>query len=248
MGTEEFWIPAVLAAVGTGAQYANQSSANSRQQSDEVQALQNQQALTDKANGATRALTQQIAKDTPSKIAGQATGDYVSALRKNAVGSTLGGSTTGGTQTFGNSTSSLAPASGASSRYTADKASSQQEVQNYGDTYASEMGNIDAATRMRQNEGLGMQTLGTNLNTLGAASYGQNFVDQLRAQASGVANPWVSLVGGLASNAAKAYSMNAGGKTPVNPNLMPGAGGNNMYGMPLDAGNSGYGVYSGAPA
>jgi hypothetical protein len=56
--------------------------------------------------------------------------------------------------------------------------------------------------------------LGTQLNTLGAQSYGQNFVDQLRAQASGQANPWISLVSGLFGNAAKGYSMNAGGKTP----------------------------------
>lgn len=214
MGTEEFWVPAVLAAVGTGASYANQQQANQRQNDAEIQAMQNQDAITSKANAASRALTQQIAKDTPTNIANQATGDYVAQLRKNAAGSTQGGSTTGGTQTFGNSTSSLAPVSGASSRYNADTAKSQQEVQNYGDIYAKEMGSIDAATRMRQNEGLAMGTLGTQLNTLGAQSYGQNFVDQLRSQVAGQANPWIGLASGLFSNAAKAYSMNAGGKTP----------------------------------
>jgi hypothetical protein len=214
MGTEEFWVPALLAAAGTGASYVNQQQANTRQNEAEVQAQQNQSAITDKANAATRALTQQIAKDTPQTIAGQATGDYVSQLRKNAAGSTQGGSTTGGTQTFGASTSSLAPVSGASSRYSKDTAASQKEVESFGNTAASEMGSIDAATRQRQNEGLAMGTLGTQLNTLGAQSYGQNFVDQLRAQASGQANPWISLASGLLNNAGKAYSMNAGGKTP----------------------------------
>jgi hypothetical protein len=213
MGTEEFWVPAVLAAVGTGASYVNQQQANERQNESEVQAIQNQQAITDKANQATRALTQQIAKNNPQSIAGKATGDYVAQLRKNAAGSTQGGSTTGGAQTFGQSTSSLAPVS-ASSRYAKDTAAAQQEVQDYGDTYAKELGDIDAATRMRQNEGLSMQTLGTQLNTLGAQSYGQNFVDQLRAQAAGQTNPWISLASGLLGNAARAYSMNAGGKTP----------------------------------
>jgi hypothetical protein len=213
MGTEEFWVPVVLAAASTGATYVNQQQANQRQNDAEVMAQQNQQAITDKANQATRNLTQQIAKNNPRTIAGQATGDYVSQLRKNAAGSTQGGSTTGGAQTFGQSTSSLAPVS-ASSRYSKDTASSQKEVQDFGDNYAQELGSIDAATRQRQNEGLAMGTLGTQLNTLGAQSYGQNFVDQLRAQASGQANPWISLASGLLGNGAKAYSMNAGGKTP----------------------------------
>lgn len=216
MGTEEFWVPAVMAAVSAGGSYANQQKANQRQNDSEVQAIQNQDAMTSKANAATRALTQQVAKDTPQTIAGQATGDYVSQLRKNAAGSTQGGSTSGSPQTFGASTSSLAPASGASSRYSKDAGTSQKEVQDFGDTYAKEMGGIDAATRMRQNEGIAMGTLGTQLNTLGAQSYGQNFVDQLRAQASGQANPWLSLASGLFGNAAKAYSMNppSSSKTP----------------------------------
>lgn len=72
---------------------------------------------------------------------------------------------------------------------------------------AGEMGAIDAAVRQRQNEGLAQQTLGTNLNTLGAQSYTKNFVDQLRAKASGQANPWVGLLGQLATN----YGMSAAG-------------------------------------
>jgi len=69
------------------------------------------------------------------------------------------------------------------------------------------MGAIDAAVRQRQNEGLAQQTLGTNLNTLGAQSYTKNFVDQLRAKASGQATTWVGLLGQLATN----YGMSAAG-------------------------------------
>lgn len=211
MGTEEFWVPAVLAAVGTGASYVNQQQANSKQQAGEVSAIQNQEALSQKANAETNALTQQIAKNTPQQIAAKETGNYVQQLRANAAGSTLGGSTTGGGQSFGASSSSLAPSVGGSSRYNSDKASAQTEVENYGNTYANEMGAIDAATRMRTNEGLAMGTLGTQLNSLQGQSYGQNFVDQLRAQVAGQGNPWLSLASGLVSNAAKAYSINAGG-------------------------------------
>lgn len=224
MGTEEFWVPALVGALGTGAEYVNQKQANNRQNDAEITAMQHQQALEDQATAAARATTQKIATDSPKQIASKATGDYVAQLRKNAAGSTQGGPTTGGTQTFGNSTSSLAPAAAANSRYGAATANSQQEVQNYGDTYANEMGAIDAATRMRENEGLGMQDLGTKLNTLAARSYGQNFVDQLRAQVAGRANPWVSLVSGLMKNGANAYAMNAGAGSTSRFGRIPAGG------------------------
>jgi len=229
MGTEEFWIPAVLAAAGSGAEYVNQSQANSRQQAGETQSIIDQQNLEGKANSQVKALTQQIANNSPNQIQGKATGDYVAALRKNAAGSTQGGSTSNGATTFGAPTSALPAAAGADPRYAADLANSQQQVSNYGNTYANEMGSIDAAVRQRQNEGLSMQTLGTNLNTLGAQSYTQNFVDQLKAQAAGQQNPWVSLFSGLLSSGAKNYS--GSGKQSASPYAAIGANTNADSGL-----------------
>ena len=210
MGTEAFWIPAALTALSAGGQYVNQQQANSRQNAAEVQAIGNQQSLRDKANSQVRALTSQIAHNDPTAEAAKSTGDYVAALRKNAAGSTQGGSTTGGTQTFGASTSALPPSSvaGANARYGQSIASGQKEVQDFGDTYANEMGQLDAATRQRQNEGLAMGTAATGLNTLGLQSYGQNFVDQLRAQAAGQTNPWITLGSNLIGGAATQMSTN----------------------------------------
>jgi hypothetical protein len=210
-GTEEFWVPAVLAAVGTGAQYVNQSNANARQNASEVQAIQNQNQIRGNANAQIKALTSQIGQNTPAQIQGQETGAFVDTLRKNAAGSTEGGPTNLNPTNGGQSVSALAPVAGGSSRYGADKATSQKSVQDYGQTNASELGAVDAAVRQRQNEGLAMQTLGTNLQGLQAQSYTQNFVDQLRAQTAGQANPWVSLFAGLAKNGANAYATNAGG-------------------------------------
>lgn len=208
MGTEEFWVPAAMAALSAGGQYVNQQKANTRQNNAEVQSIADQQALRGQANAQVRGLTQQIAQDNPAQIAAKSTGDYVAQLRNNAAGSTQGGSTTGGSQTFGQSSSALPPNSvaGANARFGSDLASGQQQVQDFGNTYAKEMGNIDAGTRMRQNEGLAMQTEAGNLNTIGLNSYGTNFVDQLRAQASGQPNPWVSLASGLLGGAANQMS------------------------------------------
>jgi hypothetical protein len=236
MGTEEFWIPAVMAAVGSAGSAVNQSQANKREQQGEVQSIQDQQAIQEKATQAASQLTKQIATNTPQQIASQATGSYVNQLRRNAAGSATSGANSGGTQTGGASTSSLAPAVGASARYNSDKAASQGQVEQYGDTYADEMGQIDAAVRQRQNEGLAMNTLGTNLNLLSGQSYATNFVDQLRAQAAGTANPWVSLLSGLLGNGAKAAAMNWGSSaTPAAARI--GANGYTAAGTPVNAGN-----------
>jgi hypothetical protein len=239
MGTEEFWVPVALAALSGGAQYANQSKANSRANAAETQNIVEQQQLQDKANAQVHSLTQQINQNSPSQIQAQATGDYVNELRKNAAGSTQGGSTTGGPTTYGASTSALAPSVGGSSRYQTDQGTSQQQVEDYGNKYAGELGALDAAVRQRQNEGLAMNTLATNMNTLNQQSWGRNFVNQLRSQAAGNANPWVSLFSSMLGAGAKNYTPNPGGTggVPVNPWLMPTTGGYNAGGMPLDAGN-----------
>jgi hypothetical protein len=201
MGTEAFWVPAVLAAASAGGQYVNQKQAANRQDTAEAQSIRDQQDIQQKAAGEVNSLTKQIAQNSPNQIQGKATGDYVNQLRTAAASADSNKS-----PTFGASTSGLAPVAGASGRYNADVGKSQQQVQDYGNTTAGEMGAMDAAVRQRQNEGLAQQTLGTNLNTLGAQSYTKSFVDQLRAQAAGVQNPWVTLGTGMLGAGAKGYS------------------------------------------
>src|ERR1700676_2504349 len=92
-GTEEFWVPAAIAALGTGREYVNQSNANKRQQASEVQAIGDQQVIRGNANSQVKQLTDQIAQNTPTQIQGQETGAFVNTLRKNAAGSAQGGAT-----------------------------------------------------------------------------------------------------------------------------------------------------------
>lgn len=217
MGTEAFWVPAAIAAVGAGAQGINQMQANKRASNSEVQSIIDQQQYRQQANDQVKNLTQQIATNSPQQIASKETGDFVNTLRKNAAGSAAPGATSSSANdtNFGAPVSAMPPAAGASSRYKSDTAASQKQVQQYGNTYANEIGNIDAAVRQRQNEGLALNTLGTNLNTLGAESYTKNFVDQLRSQAAGQANPWVGLFSNMLQKGASAYAMNAGGPPPA---------------------------------
>src|SRR5882724_4198569 len=107
MGTEEFWIPAVLAAVGTGANAINTKNANNRADTAQAQSIMDQQAIQQKAGAATKQTVDAIQNSSPQKIADTATGAYVAQLRKNAAAP-------------GSAGSALAPAVGGSSRYKND--------------------------------------------------------------------------------------------------------------------------------
>ena len=208
MGTEAFWVPALIAAAGSGVSAVNQSNANARQQQGEVQTIADQQKLQSQGNAQVKALTNQIAQNTPDQLAKQATGQYVDVLRKNAAGTSTGAGNKADIL-FGAPTSSLPTGIKGNARYNADTANSQSETENYGTDLATEMGGIDAATRQRQNEGLAMNTAGANLNLLGAQSYTQNFADQLRAQAAGQQSPWLSLLSGVLQGVGNTMSKNA---------------------------------------
>jgi hypothetical protein len=211
MGTEAFWVPAAVAALGAAGQGVNQMNANKRASNAQVQAIDDQQQYRTQANDQVKNLTQQIATNSPQQIANNETSQFVNTLRKNAAGSAAPNATgAAGDTNFGAPVSAMPPAAGASSRYKSDTAKAQQQTQQYGNTYAGEIGQIDAAVRQRQNEGLAQNTLGTNLNMLGAQSYTKNFVDQLRSQAAGQANPWVGLFSNMLQKGAGAYAMNAG--------------------------------------
>jgi hypothetical protein len=201
----------VIAAVGGGAEAINQKNANNRAQESETQNIIDQQKLEGQASAGARALTSQIAHDNPAQIQGKATGDYVAQLRKNAAGSGTG--TGNAKNQFGQSTSSLAPVN-ANARYIGSVTDAQKQVGDYGNTLADEMGGIDAAVRQRQNEGLGMSTYATGLQGLNQQSFGTNFVNQLRTQAAGQANPWVSLFSGMAAAGGKNYKGKGTSGTP----------------------------------
>jgi uncharacterized phage infection (PIP) family protein YhgE len=202
MGTEAFWVPALMTAVSTGASYVNQQNANSRAQNTEVQDIANQQQLREQGNSQVKQQTQNIASSTPQQLANKETGDFVKSLRQN-----IGGKAAGGPTNFGAPVSSLGSTPGANSRFASDTAAANKQTQQYGQTNAAEMGAVDSAVRQRQNEGLQMQTLGTNLNQLNAQSQMTGFVDQLRAKAASQPNPYASLfssaLGGAANSASK---------------------------------------------
>jgi hypothetical protein len=185
----------------------NQSAANQRAQNVTVQDINDQTQSRQKANDLVKQQAQSIANSDPQAVAAKETGDFVKTLRSNQAGSAAGGATNTNPTNFGAPVSALNPTAGASSRYKSDSATSQKQIQDYGNTNAAEMGAVDSAVRQRQNEGLNMQTLGANLQQLQTQAYQNHFVNQIRASAAGQTNPWVSLfsnaVGGAGSTMSK---------------------------------------------
>ena len=205
MGTEAFWIPAAIAAVSAIGQGVNQQNATKRSNNAEVQALTNQNQFKNQANSLVNQQTRNIATSDPNALKNQEESAMVNTLRQNVGGST--GTASKSPTNFGAPTSALGPTPSGSSRYKTGSAAAGTEVQNYGNTIAGQESALDSAIRQRQNEGLQMQTLGANLNTLNAQSMAQGFVDQLRARAVGTPNPWVTVasqgLGAFASGMAK---------------------------------------------
>ena len=205
MGTEAFWVPAVLAAVGTGASAYNSISANQRSQAQEAQGIQQQQALRQQAAGMVNKTIQNVAASNPAALQRQATGDFVSQLRTNAgaTNPTLGG--TQGTP-------------GANPRFAQDVNAANNTVQQFGNTQAGDLATMSAAVRQRQQEGLAAGTLQTNLGLVGAQGGSDAFLTQLRAATAGQQNPWLTMGAGLVSGGANAYSKNpsmfSGSQTP----------------------------------
>jgi hypothetical protein len=229
MGGEAFWIPAAIAAAGGGVQYMNQSNAQNKENNALIEGISRQNNTQSEALSKVRDATQKIAGSSPQQVQAQQTGDYVKQLRANYAGSKQPGVS-----------SSLAPIAGGSGRYNANVADAMHDTENYGTDTATQMGGIDAAVRQRQNEALDAQTLSTQLGGLGLKSQGENFVDQLRARAAGVQNPWLDIFG---------KAMQAGGIAAAGGSFGGAAGKGASVKTAFNApATSGGGVYSAAKA
>jgi hypothetical protein len=195
MGTEEFWIPAAMAALGTGATAYTNASANQKAQASEVQGIQQQQQLREQAAGQVNKTTAAIAASNPQQLQRQATGDFVTQLRANE---SANNPLTNGT----------APAPGANARFASGNATANTGVQQFGSDQATALAAMTAAVRQRQQEGLAMGTLQTGLGLTGQQSSADNFITQLRTMQAGQPNPYIATGGSIISGLGKNMAMN----------------------------------------
>ena len=223
MGTEAFWIPAVIAAAGTAGNAINQSNATKRANNATVQGMDNQAQIRNQAMSQVNKQTMDLAHSNPQSLAQNETSNFVNTLRKNVGGTT--GTTSTSPATFGAPTSSLSPTPSGSSRYKSDATAAAGQTESYGNTNASDVSAIDSALNQRKGEALNMQTLGTNLNLLSAKSQSQQFVDKMRATAEGQPSPWVSLFSNLTGGIGQSMAKNGWfTKKSGTPNYLGGGG------------------------
>lgn len=191
----------ILPAIGTALNYMNSKAANSRGQDANNAAITNQNNFRNTAVGDVNQTANNIAHSSPTAIANAANTSFVNNLRTN----------TAANASANGPTSATGAVPGANSRYGAGVAKSTAATQGYGNAQASNMSAMDAAVQQRQNEALQMQTLNTHLNTIGAASQTQQFVDNLRTQAAQQVNPWVKLASGMLTGGGQQLALNSAG-------------------------------------
>jgi hypothetical protein len=227
-----FLIPLALSMAGTGLQASNTISANNKAQASAVQGVQQQQDLRQKASGQVGQEIQALSKSGPQQLAAKSTGDFIQQLRTN--------------QAATNSQNSGAPSvAGANARYGQLQQANDAKVQAFGNTNAADLGQMTGAVQQRTNEGLGMNTLATDLGLVGAQSGNDMFVNNLRTAVAGQTNPYETLTSGLLGASAKGAAANMGGGSDAN--ALTAADYANGTMAPPPANSSTANIFSGQP-
>lgn len=195
MGTEALWIPAVMAAVGTGIQ-AKESSDTAKEQ-DEI-AAQNVRTQGEKQREANARVSEEITSlqnsspEASQKAATDAFMEQLNATRAQAQG----GETVGAV----------------SDAYNTDSAKASADIDQYGQTKAGVLGRISAAGRQRQDEAISANRASTDLGLIASKAAGEDFLGQLRlSQAQN--NPWTMAAGQAISGAGSGMASSGGGTT-----------------------------------
>ena len=178
MGTEEFWVPAVIAAVGAGAQQVDAHNTAQRQDEQAAQGIRIQGADQQKADTQVAQNIQKLQGSSPEAARANAANAFITQLRRNSAESTG------------------VPVAGGSARYKGDIATSNQNITDYGNNLADTQASILAPNLQRQAEGQNSQQLAANLSEIGRQSQANAFLSQLRMR--GITNnPWAQAGGSI---------------------------------------------------
>lgn len=201
MGTEALWIPAVIAAVGAGAQYYNTERTEEKQDKQLAESIRGQTA---KQREADARVNEEVAKLEQSTAAEE---------RANRLQTYLDTVTRNRRDVQGN----LTPLIG-SGEFQGDAARTAEALDAYGGREAGLASRIDAPLLQRQGEGFGYGHLATDLSRIGRDVAGQRFIDQINLGRI-KRNPWIDAGASAASGAASGMAQSAFNQnmTPIGP-------------------------------
>lgn len=195
MGTEAVWIPLVMAAVGTAASVYNTRQTAKKQDNALAAQIRASSKKGEEADQRTKQLIDQTAASNPQAEREKALQQYTAALKSG------GGAATAGLD---------AQKGAVSSRFAQDAKDAALGVSQYGDTQAGLFSTIDAAKRMRDDEGFNRARTATDLDAIARRARAQDFILGLKTQGI-TRNPWIDAGAGMLKSYAGSYAGGAGG-------------------------------------
>lgn len=191
MGTEAFWIPALLAAAGTGTEMYAENRANKERDRIALNGLKTQQRHQSNINAAVDKQLGTLEASSPEAERQKAMSQYVAQLR-SARGQAKGASTPGG------------------SRFKEDTATSEAAIQNYGTQQADTLSRMTSAGNQRRNESIGNARLGAEIGQNANFAQGDNAVTTMKVN-SVQADPWLKGLAMALRAAGMAYGVAGAG-------------------------------------
>lgn len=199
MGTEAFWVPAIISAIGAGASaYQTRQVAKDQDQA----AAQGINAQARKQREIDERVSSEIGAlegSSPEDERAQAMDKYMTQLR-SARGNMRG--------------DAEVPTAGA--RYQQDAATSKAAIGNFGEKVADILARVQAAGDQRRNEGFSFARTGSDVAGVAREAQGEDFLNRLRM--GGIQrNPWVDAGGQALGGIASGMSANYASKSGIGP-------------------------------
>lgn len=194
MGTEVAWAPYVVAALAAGGSAANAEHTARKQDQAASQGIL---AQSEKQRAADQRVSEELASvENSNAETARATSQeqFMDQLRR----------------TRAQADGSIPSVAGASDRYATDVADKSASSNAQASRIADLMSRINAPALQRQQEAQGFGRLATDINQIGRASAGEDFLTQLRVN-SIRKNPWVDALTSTAGGYAGGMASSSGG-------------------------------------
>lgn len=192
MGTEAVWVPAVLAAVGSGIQAKEAHDTAKNMDQEAAQGIRLQGTHQRQADERVAQEVNKLQGSTPEDSQRQATDAFMSQLKRTRA-QAHGGDQVGAV----------------SDAFTSGSAGANADIDKYGANRAGVLGRINAPGIQRQAETTSRLRAGTDLGLIGRASAGDQFLSQLR-ESQIRANPWTMAAGQVIGGAGSGMASSGG--------------------------------------
>jgi hypothetical protein len=181
MGTEAFWVPLAISAIGAGASGYNTYQQQKRQEDLANQGMRTQQMRQHEADRAINQNLEALSQSNPDSERQASLEGFMQALRANSLQQS-GGANVPGT---------------ASDRAKREAATGTAAIQNYGTNRADILSRLMAPTLQRVGEANLTNRTGSDVTGIGRNAQGDAWINQLR-MAQNVRNPWIDAAGQVA--------------------------------------------------